>query len=140
MSTTSLEVSKELYEVSGWGYNHKQGDYCNFIWRQGSYKPYLTSLDENEHIPSIRKDLDKAIAPAYDLGYLLRKLPVLKDIDFRVEQDGADENGDCWVAYGVDYAAHREGDSNRWWSTDNAPEDATAKLCIELFKQGILTK
>lgn len=65
--------------------------------------------------------------PDYDLGYLLRKLTA--------------EYGK--ISFTNDYG------NKMWWCTDGqtrklaiakTPEDAAAKLCIELFKQKILTK
>jgi hypothetical protein len=96
----SLELCRELYELSGWK---------TFAMERG--------LAE-----------DRPIDPAYDLGYLLRKLQ-----RNHVELVGL-TTGE-WTARAY------------WHSTEQAraeyadtPEDAAAKLAIELFKQGILTK
>lgn len=60
----------------------------------------------------------------YSLSYLLRKLPsrtVLRESD-----------GD-WIAYVDSF-------SNNCNQEEHTPEDAAAKLCIELFKTGVLVK
>lgn len=97
----SFELCKELYELSGW----ESGQWVNV--NTG------TKLDGRY--------------PAYDLGYLLRKLPTTEIYH------GRNKTGDYkaeWRFYG--------GDSKviRFWAA--TPEDAACKLAIELFKQGIL--
>jgi hypothetical protein len=59
--------------------------------------------------------------PAYDLGYLLRKLPQPYSI----------------MAYSTGRLVAVQGEVT---ATADTPEDAAAKLAIELFKQGILTR
>ena len=115
MNLASLELRKELYELSGW----KDDGSMYGVW---PFRPRFVHGD----------------APDYTLGYLRRTLPQLKDIDFRIEQDGGNDNGPCWVAYGEDYADHRLEESRRWWSPADTPENAACKLAIELFKQGVL--
>ena len=108
------ELCEELFELSGWN---------------------DTKLDWHR---SDLTEFGREVAPAYDLGFLIRKLPHIKDIDFRVEQNGESEEGYDWVAYGIDYTKHPLDESSRWWSNADTPENALALLCIELFKQGIL--
>lgn len=132
MNVASLELCKELYELSGWEdsslYDH------HFVSESSSG---LTQPD---------------ICPAYPLGYLLRKLQATSNVEwsngwlgYRIEMfwDEIDKNwsvlfkntdtkDDEWDeekgAYGL----------NKYTELGNTPEDATAKLCIELIKQGIL--
>ena len=103
MNVAAKELCQELYELSGWG-----GDDPYFNVNEGWYK---------EGRPAQKSVL---VAPAYDLGYLLRKLPswslIQKNID-RYEATSSMNN------------THAD-----------TPEDAACKLAIELFKQGILTK
>lgn len=68
------------------------------------------------------------ITPAYDLGYLLRKLPVHISIESHATLDG---KGSRWYK-AVDNSAEES-------CRAVTPEDAAAKLAIELFKQGVLT-
>lgn len=124
MNVANYELSEELYKVSGWTTNRK----------------WVPDLMNHGFFIEDGDPLAEGACPAYDLGYLLRKLPHLKDIDFRIEQDGEDENGYCWAAYGKDYAVHRKNDSWRWRSVASSPEDAMCQLIIALFKANILVK
>lgn len=111
MQVASLELCKELYELSGWNNlplrHSKQG-----VFSLEPFPPDLIPLD---------------FCPAYDLGYLLRKL---------------------LPNYGKVTLTHDAG-HNQWWATDvighavfeaDTPENAACKLAIELFKQGVLKK
>jgi hypothetical protein len=120
MNVASLELCKELYELSGWQY--EMG--TNGFW----YTDHTPDLVVATYVSGDS-------TPAYDLGYLLRKLP---------ESIGEFDNfimikPDNWrVGYGEDSA-----DDCIWWKLiweSDTPEDAVAKLAIELFKQGVLKK
>jgi hypothetical protein len=111
MHVANLELCKELFEVSGW-------DYTTFWWfnDQPENRILLASELQNDNGTFKRR-----ISPAYDLGYLLRKLP-----------------GNCdltRLSNGLWKIAH-----NARFASADTPEDAAAKLAIELFKQGVLTK
>lgn len=68
------------------------------------------------------------LAPRYTLGYLLRKL-----------HDVRPPNKERTVA--LDWFGEKcEALSFGLTAYEATPEDATAKLAIELFKQGVLTK
>ncbi len=81
--------------------------------------------------------------PAYDLGYLLRKLP--KEIDdhfLAVEICSAHENLE-WTADYLHYPnlyLIADEPKNADLMHADIPEDAAAKLAIELFREGILVK
>lgn len=101
MNTASLELCRELYELSGWGEDGNQPD----AWHDIS-------------------------TPAYDLGYLLRKLPgrtsIIKLIDNYIAIH--DEPSQIFNAdFGYKFVA-------------DTPEDAAAGLAIELLKTGVLQK
>jgi hypothetical protein len=103
-NVASLELCKELYELSGW---------------RGS--PQVLSYHSHFLLANEREGTG---IPAYDLGYLLRKLPN-DDYEFL---HGSGE----WYFRGVSpYADSGYCDT---------PEDAAAKVAIKLFKQGILQK
>lgn len=114
MHVANLELCKELYAVSGWDDTHAfyGGGYneVEFVGQAG-YEGYVAEFAND----GLNKDI-----PAYDLGYLLRKLPFFK-------MNRTDE-----------------GQYIIWWAhfddreVADTPEDATAKLCIELIKQNIL--
>lgn len=108
MSVASLELSKELYGLSGW---HLPDE------------PWFAWTDE----------LDSFVAPKYTLGYLLRKLPKEFDdyfFDLSVTEDG-------WVVeyFTNDYTQERPISQYKF-EADN-PEDAVVKLAIELIKQKV---
>lgn len=133
MNVASLELAHELHSLSGWETGTKFG-------HPGS----------------------GLIAPNYDLGYLLAKLPQSidnKEYGYRWRWH-LTPLGEGGHGYNISYqnniwvTAHRsslkrkglEDDEieqlTHWrpphWSYEAA--DAVAKLVIELFKQGILTK
>lgn len=106
MNVASLELCKELHELSGWT-------------QPGMY---AVDQDSNEH------------AHRYDLGYLLRRLPSSKtergsELELR-KLKGEVLEGSWQIGY----------DRGKVWQLASTPEDAAAKLCIELFKQGVLTR
>lgn len=107
MNVASKQLCQELYELSGWN--------CVRDW----YFAYHKAAGEVEYDLKLNADESKAGRddfPAYDVGYLLRKLQtVLHHIE------------------GTDYAVKLH---NIVW--DMQPEDAACRLAIELFKQGIL--
>lgn len=117
MQVASLELCKTLHELSGWDDLPNDNDW----YTERGVIGYRRS----------------GVAPAYDLGYLLRKLP-------SHDKDGIHANFGVSLLLG--------GAANLWgagWESDsgeyelqqaNTPEDAAAKLAIELFKQGVLTR
>lgn len=128
MNVASKELCEELYAVSGWypepaalwGYywfdiDLRTGKPCE--WKIARYFG--------------PRDPEHQIA-AYDLGYLLRKLPTNIGSNLILEADG--KGKDKWCIY---YDAAPVQIKSYYNVT---PEDAAAKLCIELFNQGILTR
>jgi hypothetical protein len=109
----SLDLCRELYELADWNEVHwwyKTWD--GIDWQLGTYEA----------------DIPECI-PAYDLGYLLRKLP--QNIG-RITLKHREHSG-MWFCKWDD----RKGELGQQADT---PEDAAAKLAIELFKQGILMR
>lgn len=114
----SLELSKELYEKSGW-------DNTDFMYGKKGIAPRTVLFGSKP-------------TPAYELGYLLRKLP------FQVELEQW-QDGTKWIAA---YNPPRVRNSRNYGGYNNnltrhsreadTPEDAAAKLCILLINQGIL--
>lgn len=102
MNFSSLEPSKKLYELSGWETGRVIRSEITLK------KPGDTST------ASV-----KSIVPAYDCGYLLRKLPNVELYDVI----------DMWEA--------RVEGFNRVADT---PEDALTMLAIKLFEEGVLTQ
>lgn len=107
MDTTSLELSKALWKLSGWTYLAHQ---------------WLSPYDDPH--------------PVYDLGYLLRKLPPQTRI--KKEFDASPELPEETPAH---YRAlYDTVDDRHFWLGADTPEDAAAKLAIELFKHGVLKR
>jgi hypothetical protein len=113
MNVASLELCKELYELSGWQATAKYRK-NGFLVTWGYMR------------------LKGSETPAYDLGYLMRKLP----IDCVVCQVSEPIDGVYWFAGGMsgEYDVHL----NHFKAV--TPEDAAAKLAIEMFKEGVLTR
>lgn len=103
MNVASLDLCRELYELSGWGNTE-------FGWWPGARRlPVQTARSAYE-------------VPAYDLDYLLRKLPGVVELHHYATGDwSCDTDG-----FGFENA--------------DTPEDAACKLSIELFKHGVLTR
>lgn len=122
MNVASQELCWELYELSAWAETDLQ-------WRFSYESKTSTRKGMTWHVARPHKGGLPPI-PAYDLGYLLRKLP----LDSEGETPGVywDQLENAWAA---DY-----GNEMRYRQHAANPEDATAKLAIELFKQGILKR
>jgi hypothetical protein len=109
MNVASLDNCKRLWEVSEW-------DGTQNVWLpdgKGGWELEADNIEQNGEL---------AFIPAYDLGYLLRKLHIF--IDWHMSRD---DRG---------YVIHIAGDD---WIADT-PEDAVAELAIALFKRGIYQK
>lgn len=137
MHVASLELCRELYELTGWG--------DNGYWREDILWWYENSLPGQK--PDWRvQGLSEAAKigvirfPAYDLGYLLRKLPrslpnhhTSAYLIVKCEEPEGSEKQSWSCSYGlIDDAKH--------YNYASTPEDAVCKLAIELFRQGILKK
>lgn len=120
MNVASLELCKELYDLSGWAD-------VNYAWNTGNGRVMRLYVDDGEILH--RDDY-----PAYDLGYLLRRLPIKAP------------NLKGSVNYWFTLTTIHTGEWMAWYdgtagqAYGNSPEDAAAKLAIKLFKQGILVK
>lgn len=131
MKVASLDLCKELYKLSGW--------LGNSGVKVGIYNPgdeYDWWFDKYAN----------PVAPKYDLGYLLRKLPGNYLLAWHDFADIAMEDGSI-VVQGRAYALVTWGDDLDVWESfyDNTsqastPEDAACKSTIELFNQGKLKK
>lgn len=120
----SLELSRILFELSGWKDTH-------FSWRsQNKQEPRIVDI-----APNIDSDI-----PAYSLGELLRKLPeyMMRDgLSRSLCLYKANSRGIGWIAK---YGGTRTFKGEIMGNSMKSPEDAAAKLCIKLFRQGILKK
>ena len=114
MNVASLELCKELYELSGW----KEG--LSF---------YIDSFPPSS-IMTISEYGNTVYTPAYDSGFLLRKLPG----GIKLRKD-SNVNGLIWR---VETAKDSQDLSHGVMS--DVLEDALCSLAINLFKKGILRK
>lgn len=131
MYVASLELSKQLYEVSGWAETE--------FWHYNTGATGWKVDTGHAPLPKGYYDNVEKFVPAYDLGYLLRKLPKqLPDPDTGYESEdylAIQCFSNSYSAWYVDATGEPVPDF-----TENAdtPEDALAKLAIRLFKQGVL--
>lgn len=131
MNTASLELCKELYELSGW----EQPDAWKPHWVQPAndtkakwiLEGSLRNLDGYlVDVPEERRGRFYNTIPAYDLGYILRKL---QSVGVQLYQN---PHRDKW------YCTVDNREEAKYLQMGDTPEDAAVKLCIELFKQGVL--
>ncbi len=129
MNIASFELCKELFEISTWSNTEKywyQDWYKQNSWQVG----HLGQAHEKNY-------------PAYDLGYLLRKLP--KNVtEFWGNAYPASPclmfSGTQWVVF---YQSTMTGEHNTdelFGQFAETPEDAACMLALEMFKQGVLKK
>jgi hypothetical protein len=154
MSVASLELSKKLYELSGfkWGItNEKQWMWVTYP--KGVYTgsgPNRTYEGEDwsytKCVPQNYRGSNAMVAPAYDVGSLQRKLPSSipskehkgKRAYLTTRKDERDpDNIDKGYVYFAWYAVIGDDPSDYGVHADT-PENAICKLAIELLEGGIL--
>lgn len=118
MTTASLELCKELYELSGWDDTYGELSPKGHWWPRGEFLEFHTGSKEKP-------------TPAYDLGFLLRKLE--KELTFSISLHNIFQGKKGWTT------SYQLGALVEPVVADT-PEDAVCKLAIELFKGGILKK
>ena len=124
MNIASLSLCKELYELSGW-----QSGIWVHSW-QGTDQEVTTDYQKGGMVNG------DYVTPAYDLGYLMRKLPMVTHhggLGFGHIKDGR------WYFNLVLTGIRGDDLQSNFGSEADTPEDCVAKLAIELFKQGVLT-
>jgi hypothetical protein len=125
----SFELCKELSEISAWSNTEKYW-YQDWLLQNSWKVGYLGQADEKTY-------------PAYDLGYLLRKLP--KNItEFWGNGYPASP---CLMFSGLEWVIFYQSTMTGEHNTDElfnqfaeTPEEAACLLALELFKQGVLKK
>jgi hypothetical protein len=124
MTVASFELSSQLYDLTGW--QATDTDYAYSVW--GDSEPQLTTLRELYRFDgTINEDL--AYILAYDLGYLLRKLP---------HHIGGSQLTLCPDKDGTWSIAYFKHDRAFKLLTANTPEDCAIKLLIALIEEGVL--
>jgi hypothetical protein len=120
MNVASKELCQELYELSGW-------DDTYFLYTKTGKISTVASMFSGQPLP------------AYDAGFLLRKLPSEIESDGRIYRLRGGKN----QYYFFEYQAKDDRDI-RWWNispfSKDFPEDALCALVIKLFKTGLLKK
>ena len=131
MNVASRELCEELFELSGWRHTE-------FFWQLDYYEDgsSLWNLYNDREIRTGKS------VPAYDLSYMLVNMPRGVQLTHRGTQNGPAKDWLCRKNFGSYTAPDKGGRAfiNLFYKEDDKPEQATAKLAIELFKQGILTK
>lgn len=119
IDVASYKFCEVLYELSGWS-----GPHWWYRLHGASKTPIVF------HLRSIPQEND---IPAYDLGYLLRKLPL------QIKSESLE-----LVVYGGHWEAAYTKSRRSLWGEDigshasDTPEDAVCSLAIELFRQDYL--
>lgn len=130
METTRVELCKELYKLSGWDSKAlPEGWY--WYADDSSFAPFVgTRVLYDNTAKSVKATF---IAPAYDLGYLLRKLhEAHPDVLIRLFLGGTNIHGETVHSTRIQQDPyHAEADT---------PENAAACLAIEMFKHGVLKR
>lgn len=125
----SLDLSRELYELSGWDGTEKYW-VPEAITNDGPIDHGQIMITDNWFPMSMPKGSEIGI-PAYPLGYLLRKLPGHIQAESKT----------LWLTiYNSNYwwAGYNNAPFERHQNNADTPEDCVAKLCIKLIKQGVL--
>jgi hypothetical protein len=121
MKTASFDLCLELYARSGWELDG-HGLYIDKAWWRLD-----AGARPSSHVQDRYKLLqEQVVAPAYDLGYLLRKLPDGVEL---LKRDGRYIAGDPpqWRERGISQSFV-------------CPEDALANLAADLFRRNLLTR
>lgn len=126
MHVASQQLCVELYKLSDWKDTDK-------FW---FYEDSFPDLAEWE---IVRHDMDGRAIPAYDLGYLMRKLAEQTTLAVRYVDADNHHGIDLKQWYGK-WIAYTPSMQQGIYPYADIPEDAAAKLAIELFYEDILTK
>ena len=133
MNVASRELCEELFRLGEW-------DDTLCWWN--IFKPYKDGRPHVKADTYRHQSTDKHI-PAYDLGFLLRKLPPFTKVWMTDEGKGVAEWSYGPSSMRVTAYNKRKAKVVGHWRTPNkyradTPEDAAAKLCITLINQGVL--
>jgi hypothetical protein len=131
MNVASKELCQELYAASAW-YD------TDHLWHIPAWKQdEVTHYDFNAAyvIVGDHNIVEKSYFPAYDLGYLLRKVGsgggVVADSETYTARRPAQ--------YGVFPVGYKDPLGGRIGWTADTPEDAMCKMIIDLIRVGIIT-
>lgn len=135
MNVANKDLCQELYELSKWDdtwFDKDDGTLLVWKYSRADYEMHIGLRDEDEQLSGFQEAY-----PAYDLGYLLRKLPnTIKQLDgwrYLTVMVGHSTGG-----YIACYYKLEKPHFDKFNQQADTPEDCAAKLAIELIKQGIL--
>ncbi len=129
MRAADIELSKRLYELSGW-----KSDWM--YWKRLIDPPYSPAKVLRSGAVTTRDGY--MVCYAYDLNYLLGQIP--RELDNKVLELVPRTADDSWyVGYssGIDFDGF---DMGIVWASGPTPEDAVAQLAIKLFEEGVMKK
>lgn len=133
MNVASRILSEELFKISGWGKTP-------WLYFKSPSRATDWSLITGEGYWEAVKShsgLELNTLPAYDAGFMLRKLPLITHhggLAFGHVKDGT------WYFNLTLTGIRADGRQSSFSSEADTLENALAKLSIELFKQGVLTQ
>lgn len=122
MNVASLELCRELYELSGWAEERQHWWY------------WINPEDHQDYSANEGRDSQLKNIPAYDAGFLLRNLP----LDVEVSKYSGRKSTQKYHATYFESLGTSKSVVIR--TEAHTAEDALCKLCVELFKEGVLTK
>lgn len=123
MNVASKELCQELYKLTGWT--------SEYYWDYSGDALAAAPEMQGKRVWYVQEGAGYgSTPPAYDLGYLLRKLPPWASF--------TKEGRYTYIQPEYKYSAQLVNENPVMYAS--TPEDAACKLAIELFKQGILTK
>lgn len=131
-----LELCQQVYEATKWALDEKGLYIAKWYWSlDGKIQP--APIERYKLMP------DQVVCPAYDAGYLLRKLPrhiVIKREVYHLCVINGNTQDDNWI---TDYVKvgricwlHEAGEAQLTEAT--TVEDALCKLALQLVKKGII--
>jgi hypothetical protein len=127
MTFSSFELSEELYKLTGWN----PGEWAYDTSYADKWLRYIADFPADT-----RERQGIKMIPAYSLDFLLRKLPMLYNRGVLLV---AVTNTDKWSAEYYSFYPDDRGAKSPILIADT-PEDAAAKLCMELSKQGVFKR
>lgn len=143
MNVASLDLCRELYELSGWEFKRRYPcwvDNATKSHAQEGYPKLVNKLGlKNDWEYGKQYGIYKMF-PAYDLGYLLRKLEAVGETIILRYNNPENMTAIALSDWNRRYTAATVSMTQGSYPIATTPEDATAKLAIRLFKKGVLEK
>lgn len=124
MNVASPELSKKLYELSRWDDTPTTAyTLCEGFYMVEGKEVFYCNTEDYEYQRIHKRAYD--VWPAYDAGYLLRKLPACSSM--YVDTEGEYFIANCNLS-----------EEQQFVDEADTPEDALAMLAIKLHEEGVL--